>query len=120
MTPIETLTQTSGAFTNVWLLFTALTVIGITAHAYITTRMLLGVTAYTIRYFTLAFGSFGMVSMPVLKTLEAYITTPYGYVVMYGAALVIFGVYLFITGVKLLPSDNAQTRTESGSVTIEK
>lgn len=120
MTPIEILTQTSGAFTNVWLLFTALTVIGITAHAYITTRMLPGVTAYTIRYFTLAFGSFGMVSMPVLKTLESYITTPQGYAGMYLTALLIGGVYIFVTGMQLLPSDDTQTNTRTDTITIEQ
>lgn len=120
MTPIEILTETDGAFTQIWLLFTALTLIGITTHAYITSRVLPRNDAYPIRYFTLTFGSFGMVSMPVLKTLESYVTTPQGYVAMYGTALIVFGVYIFVGGLKLIPSDNTQTTTESGGVTIEQ
>lgn len=118
---LDILTNTDALFKMIWGLFAGMTLIGITAHLYITSHVTPKTNAYGIRFFMFAFGSFGVISLPVMKLLETMITTPQEYAALYLTGLIIGGIYLFIMGVKLIPEEHKQpaTQAQTNEITIE-
>lgn len=119
MTSAELTAHAQELYMNIWLLFGLMTIIGSLAHIRIATQQTPTATSYSLRFFMLTFGTYGVVSIPVMKTLESYVTTPQEYAALYLTALCIGGVYIFISGVKLLPQTNTDRGTGPRPTTLD-
>lgn len=118
---VDILINTDVVVKLLWGVFAVMTIIGGVTHLYITSSVTMNANAYAIRFFMFAFGSFGVISTPVVKILETTVTTPQGYAALYLSGLICGGVYLFIAGVKLIPQEHKQpaTQVHNNEITIE-
>lgn len=108
-------------YMTVMVLFAVTTLIGVITHYRITTTQNPSTDTYAIRFFTITFGTIGIIGLPTIETLQQlnpYFTTPQGISAIYLTGTVMALTYMWIAMNVLLPTNNVERDSNSQPKTL--